>query len=1275
MDCNNNETDDWLDDWFEIDILVFYSNRPSNGFLKLTSPYLYPDGPAGEILIPVANTNNHNSSTNNGYHYFNAVKLKAQIQQYPIDITAEFTDPVDGCMLNNPDAGPIWDPAFDRVKTREQCSVCPCRGGCSQTYPNCWPEENLSQIDPCNDFTNYGPDPDFPELTPIRYIKVVLHIFQKEDPNNPGMVDPVDPGNYNAIDHMGIIQSWFTDPNGTNKQWSVLCADPTISSPTMTDARLRVVNTGTEGYDVFFHPDDNAWGGSSFPVGKYITNPNPSNPYYAALIDPEIKNAHHIFINGSGCPGGFTQSGQFCNGNDAWDWPASVITGNYNSYLSQGDPLHPCGSSYPGNDTALGQNILGEIYHLLGVDHLSPLQAHFMHNDLPGSSDGCYDTPLGMENQNLTGCIYENRCALSQCQIGRMHRFLEKNQPAFERFLVGHEQDGTPIFSMTEKNCNLVDPDMVIPDGADVLWAGPRSIRSNIIVESGGKLTITCDIGMPNDARITVESGGRLVIDGARIYNNCDGGFWQGIEVYGTDLGQLPPVPNGQGYVSLLAGSVIERARFPVYVKKGGVVRAQSTDFLNCGTAGFYNYPSFSISHFIDCDFVRDAGFADLGSWPDQIFYQSYKNVRVSGCRFNTINLASNGSNGTAIRGFGSSFHVSGSTFEGYRVGVWGHSWFDDHVGTFTVRNCTFTENRIGIASWANDNVVITGNTFEGIGKHIQTGSHRGLTLSNCTGYTVKDNEFYGLGGTIKDRVGIWALNTGSEVNTIKRNKFEGVYQANLAEENNRGNDPEEGLQYLCNENFGNTYDFRVLDGGVAQYQGGSQDAAKNFFGHYNVTDGDFDNESGKKITYYYLPIAGQIPEYYHSISPVQVLNDVVDNCADLKHNDDHGILTPTEEPLIEQIFTSAKSSYDQLKASYTALLNGGDNEAVLTGTIQSATGQDAPSLKQDLLGISPYLTSGVLEAVVSRGDIFTNGDLYDILSANPDELGSPGFQDFLYRELDGLLADSILQNQGQATARTTTEGNLTRYTMDMHQAANRILISVLADTNSLDLSKYRLWLGNKGSIEARYALASSYMMEEDFVNTRLVRDSIPAQFGLSGDWLSEHGHYVSLTEIVINAIENDVHFAAYAPARVLQVQAIADNSMGVAGMMAKSLLNVYYGYEYELTPKPDTLQTAQLIKPPIGKTNELARDYQHLQVMPNPAKDMVSFQYKLGEELVDNEIQVFDVSGQLVTRFEIKGQTGRVQWHTGLVKRGVYFCKLEKGGVAGLPLKLVLIK
>ncbi|MBK8563325.1 MAG: hypothetical protein IPN76_08245 [Saprospiraceae bacterium] len=84
----------------------------------------------------------------------------------------------------------------------------------AQGYPACWPSETPTN---CSSNLGYAPDPFVPEHTPIKYIKVVLHVFHKEDTANLGqyMVHPTNPDNFTA-DHKDYLKSWFTHSDGIN---------------------------------------------------------------------------------------------------------------------------------------------------------------------------------------------------------------------------------------------------------------------------------------------------------------------------------------------------------------------------------------------------------------------------------------------------------------------------------------------------------------------------------------------------------------------------------------------------------------------------------------------------------------------------------------------------------------------------------------------------------------------------------------------------------------------------------------------------------------------------------------------------------------------------------------------------------------------------------------------------------------------------------------------------------------------------------------------------
>lgn len=104
--------------------------------------------------------------------------------------------------------------------------------------------------------------------------------------------------------------------------------------------------------------------------------------------------------------------------------------------------------------------------------------------------------------------------AMTPCQIGRVHQLLSNDKGRMRHCLVP---------SWCQRN---PERDVVIQDS--VVWSGARDLEGNLTVAAGGALRISCRVSLPEGARITVEAGGRLWLDGALLHNAC-GLPWQGL--------------------------------------------------------------------------------------------------------------------------------------------------------------------------------------------------------------------------------------------------------------------------------------------------------------------------------------------------------------------------------------------------------------------------------------------------------------------------------------------------------------------------------------------------------------------------------------------------------------------------------------------------------------------------------------------------------------------------------------------------------------------------
>ena len=818
-----------------------------------------------------------------------------------------------------------------------------------------------------------------------------------------------------------------------------------------------------------------------------------------------------------------------------------------------------------------------------------------------------------------------------------------------------------------------------INDGFELVYDDPYfdDCHPDIIVEDGGKLTLTVPLEFASGKGIHVKGGGIVEVDGVTL-SGCNGGPWRGIKVDGTSASQANLQAKGQGQLVLKPGSVLLNADSAIVATKGAFVHATDTDFTNCGTVSFEDYPkSLSLSRFVSCDFLRNGNY--LFTHSEQFRLDNIGRIVIEDCTF----LTDGANNDIAISSLDSRFFVRGgaSSIEGFETGVATSSV--NNSFNFAVKDCLFKDNRVGVESFGADNFSFRDNIFDGIGAFDGSDEQAGIKMTDCIGFEIIGNTFKGV--SAPENIGILAANTSpnSESHEIVGNFFEGLHAANWAIGDNKGSQIGSGLQYLCNTNKssnGNSHDFLVWDVGIAGNQGGNL-ATKNIFSHFDSTTfSDFNNQ-GALLDYFHGTPTEETPQmgYYSNISP---------QFSSLDYGCDGGtgiggqlppflphfpIKLDTAKLLnLEGIFNLAKTNHDSVLTVYNNLLNGGQIEVTLVAQIMSATAQDTTQLEQDLLADSPYLTTTVLEAVVNRSDIFSDNSIQNILTANADELRSLDFHSFLYTELDAALVDSILTAQNQHTARTTDIGELTRYKMDMHRAANRMIKDVLWDSTGVNYTKYRLWLDNKGSMEAEYEKVTSYIMESDFVNARSVRDSLPIVFNLQGGDLTEHGYFKDLTEIIITALEDTIPTWGYDSATVTQVYFIAENSVQLAGAMAKGLLNFHYGYNYQIVPSGSGGQ--QLIGQKPSFPNRAQAMPPRLTALPNPAKDVVTFKYDL-ESGNKATLSIFNMEGKMVKSFALNDMRGSIEWVTAAMPHGIYYCQVKQAGKNYPALKLAIIK
>lgn len=470
-----------------------------------------------------------------------------------------------------------------------------------------------------------------------------------------------------------------------------------------------------------------------------------------------------------------------------------------------------------------------QLCHQNGASSCDPWENHF---------DECTNNMMA---------LYWGRFISNQ-QMGRMHRSLMLTN-------AGKCADGynvapfTPFFGLSET------------------WIWPMKFYQDIHIKSGQTLTIKCELQMVANARIVVEAGGRLIIDGGTItnamYDAPNGYFnqpWRGIEVWGWSGAPQEALPSGNfanhGLVEIINGGVVENAETGVYLgkpgdptKAGGVIRFEGTAdnppgvIRNCRTGvKFDPYTNLSSnglvalnnrSTFTHARFEWTEDFDNIHQQNNPIALADLNGVRVSfrGCAFAHSGQYPQYSSqlGYGIKAHNSTVWVNAAcpngtincpaatqlpcTFTGLDHGV--HATASTTLPRLTVHRAQFTSNVCGVYGEGLRNATVRNCSFN-VGDRAVTldaadevlweQHHRGIFFTHCNGLRVMDNTLVEASEPAAPTEGIVIGYTTTASESIRSNTASGIDRGYVGEgvSANTGNPAAIGLQFLCNTNNAN---------------------------------------------------------------------------------------------------------------------------------------------------------------------------------------------------------------------------------------------------------------------------------------------------------------------------------------------------------------------------------------------------------------------------------------------------------------------------------------
>lgn len=551
-------------------------------------------------------------------------------------------------------------------------------------------------------------------------------------------------------------------------------------------------------------------------------------------------------------------------------------------------------------------------------------------------------------------------------------------------------------------------------------WNTDISIFGNAKIETGSTLTITGNAYFGENAKLIVEHGAKLIIDGGLLTNSvgCGDNFWEGIVLEGEVNTPQGSINNtAQPVVIVSNGASIEGAEIGILSDHGGIIVADEctfrnnmraikfTHFQNTTLSG--NYDKRNISSFNKCTFTVDDDYIGqtgyLTQFHEHVLLQNVDGITFKECHFedeisvNYYEIWQDRGIVTDNAGFSVDCncdiplavgqecpdqYIHKSTFKNLLAGV--------HVvnGEKPVRitNCEFEDNIVGIFLSVNSYPVVTRNEFI-IGNTPLLNNYQqkhaiAIKAQRITGYQIEENVINYSPTPHPDywSFGIVVDYSGAENNEVYKNELNDIEYGINPLNSNRNDDGTSGLQVLCNEFESLIAGDIVIDlaspfstvpdpMGIRLYQGNPDNgmsAGNCFTMNIGVTDGNISNSQTGNPIIYLCPCINNCTDCYYPYekTPVYVAvaqSNITNSCPSHLTN---GFVYPMDPSILattKSNYYSSKTAYYNLLYSYYQQLDGGNTPAVLL-EIQNTWPQEAWDLRNDLMAMAPFVSRDALE-------------------------------------------------------------------------------------------------------------------------------------------------------------------------------------------------------------------------------------------------------------------------------------------------------------------------
>jgi hypothetical protein len=503
--------------------------------------------------------------------------------------------------------------------------------------------------------------------------------------------------------------------------------------------------------------------------------------------------------------------------------------------------------------------------------------------------------------------------------------------------------------------------------------------------------------------------------------------------------------------------------------------------------------------------------------------------------------------------------------------------------------------------------------------------------------------------GSDYPRLGIRIRATNTDDMVVRKNTLSKLNYANLANADNAGGTGTSGLRYICNVNSNNLQDFTNTDfvGSPGSATIGMVQQEPEVIGVHpiwptgNILSEDFDENED---TYIHFRNEGVGVEYWHldqlgggNQTPTDAFGltyetQPIPHSCPAKYSTP--ILVPHTPIEISGLVGSgliSKADADQYLYVYLLLLDDG-NTAALQQYVEETWGNQVWTTKEQLLNISPYVTSTVMISVLDNTQVYPHAIAFELLMANPDLLKDPKLVTYLSTKSDPMpqyLIDLLLTYAAGETSRSDMEKELaTKRTGHITKVSEALwaMMDYYEDDTYTEAS-FETVIGDIGTLNAEMAMVEMLLNKGELNAATIRAEGIPTvvRFGKGeGEEYEAFMDWITLRKDMMNA-NRDWNTMNSSDIDALQELLLQFDTY--AATQAMSVLNEFAGSDYFIPP---AYGASGLVKRANLNVDEISANMLH--VYPNPVDYMVTIELK--EALPTQEmctLVITDVMGREV--------------------------------------------